>query len=615
LKRYLLSGGLAVLLGWGLTVVPAAGSQEDPVVSVQTAWSADGFRPGLRLHLAVIFDIRRGFHINADAAQLLPMEDIRLIPTQVRVKGKSAGVSIEAIRFPPAHGVAVDFSPRPLMVFSNRAIVYLTVVPDPDISAPSIRLTLETVYQACDAQVCRFPEKTVIDAALGRGAAGRPSVSMHPEVFEGLAPDLPEPFGGVDFDLFGWRFSFNPHSLWGFSLLLLTASLGGMLLNFTPCVLPLLPIKLISLSNAAENPSRCLALGFSTFGGIIAFWMVLGAVIALIAGFTATNQLFQYPVFTLAIGLIIAGMALGMFDVFALKLPGFLYRIHPSQETLKGSFVLGVLAAVLSTPCTAPFMGAAAAWAVTRDPVTVLSVFAAIGTGMALPYLALSAFPDRVARIPRSGPASIVVKQTMGLFMLAAAAYFIGSGVSALMATPPDPPPRFYWWGVTGLAAAGGLWMAYRTWRITANQLSRSLFAGLGGLIFLASVWGGLHLTDRGPIDWIYYTPQRFETAVADRKVVVMVFTAEWCLNCKALEQGVLRSEPVADMLAGDDVVPVKVDITGNNPAGKAKLKATGQLTIPLLIVYDRSGREIFRSDFYTADQIAAAVAAAREAD
>lgn len=151
--------------------------------------------------------------------------------------------------------------------------------------------------------------------------------------------------------------------------------------------------------------------------------------------------------------------------------------------------------------------------------------------------------------------------------------------------------------------AAGG-WLAYRTFQITARIKQRTFYAGIGVMIMAFSIWGAGQLTDQGLIDWVYYTPERFSEASGENKVIVMVFTAEWCLNCKALEQGVFKDPKIAALFAKDDIVPMKVDITGNNPAGKAKLKEVGALTIPLLVIFSPSGKQLFKSDFYTADQV-----------
>jgi thiol:disulfide interchange protein DsbD len=344
------------------------------------------------------------------------------------------------------------------------------------------------------------------------------------------------------------------------------------------------------------------------FLGVLVFWLVLGVMIALVSDFSATNQLFQYPVFTILVGLLIGVMATGMFGFFNVRLPNFIYMINPEQDTLKGSFGLGILAAILSTPCTAPFMGAAAAWAATQPPTTTLATFAAIGAGMALPYLVLSTKPTWVEKMPKTGPASNLIKQTMGLFMLAAAVYFIGVGLAALFANPPNPTTKFYWWPVTLLCVAAGGWLAYRTFQMTDRVKQRTIYAGIGVMIMAVSVWGAVQLTDPGPVDWVYYTPGRFSEASSENKVIVMVFTAEWCLNCKVLEQGVFKDPKIAALFAKDDIVPMKVDITGNNPAGKAKLKEVGTLTIPLLVIFSPNGKQLFKSDFYTAEQVIEAV-------
>ncbi|MEN8806335.1 MAG: cytochrome c biogenesis protein CcdA [Desulfobacterales bacterium] len=593
---------------------PAA-SQEDAsdVVSVRTAWSVDRARPGDRLACAVVLDITAGYHINADSGQIKPLVDFKPYPTRVTITSVSEGLTIDPPLYPPAHPVKVEFARDPLMVFDGRTIVYVPITFEKKGFPEKVQVNVTISYQACDNQVCLFPRQVVTAADLPVVVSNEAPQAVNQDLFVGYRLATAIGAGNsVGFSLFGWVFAINTGTGLGFLLLLFTAALGGMLLNLTPCVLPLIPIKIISLSNAVQNQARCFALGLAMFLGVFFFWLILGAAIALVSGFTATNQLFQYPLFTISVGFIIAVMAIGMCGLFSIRLPSFVYLLNPKQETLGGSFGLGILTAVLSTPCTAPFMGAAAAWAAAQHPFTTLTVFAAIGIGMALPYLLLSVFPEQICKIPRTGPASVLVKQVMGLFMLAAAAYFIGSGVSALLMTPPSPPEKGYWWAVMGFIALGGLWLAYRTIRIASKNFQRLLFVSLGVILVTSSLYGGMRLTDRGPIDWIYYTPQRFQQAIDQRQVVVMVFSAEWCLNCKALEQSVLTSASVVEQFTRKDVAPIKVDITGNNPQGKAKLQEIGHLTIPLLVVYSPAGKEIFKSDFYTVDQILAAVNKAR---
>ena len=579
------------------------------VVAVRTAWSVDRARPGDAIILAVIADIKTGFHINADARQVSPYEDFKPYPTKVTVADVSDDITIESPRYPKAIPIKVAYAAGDLMSFEGQTVIYLPIKLAETMSPGKQVIKLVLEYQACSDTTCLFPARIQFEGSLAVVEPGAGVTKTNKDLFAGFDRDPAAAASrGVKFDLFGWDFAIDVSSTFGMALLLITAGLGGMLLNFTPCVMPLIPIKIISLAHVAQDRKQCFMLGLAMFLGVLVFWVLLGALISLVSDFSATNQLFQYPVFTILVGLLIGVMATGMFGFFNVRLPNFFYMINPAQDTLKGSFGLGILAAILSTPCTAPFMGAAAAWAATQPPTTTLATFAAIGAGMALPYLVLSAKPTWVEKMPKTGPASNLIKQTMGLFMLAAAVYFIGVGVATVFAKPPNPATKIYWWPVTLFCAAAGAWLAYRTFRITARVKPRAIYAGIGVMIMALSVWGAVQLTDPGPIDWVYYTPERFAEAAGENKVIVMFFTAEWCLNCKALEHGVFKDPKIAALFQKDGMVAMKVDITGNNPAGKAKLKKVGTLTIPLLVIFSPDGKQVFKSDFYTADQVYAAV-------
>jgi thiol:disulfide interchange protein DsbD len=590
---------------------PATGLQPTAgeVVKIRTAWPVDRARPGDSIVLAIVAEIKEGFHINADAQQVKLFEDFKPYPTRVAVTDASADIAIESPRYPKAVPIKVAYAAGDLMSFEGQTVIYLPIKLEETIKPGDLKIKLVFEYQACSDTYCLFPAKINFEGSLGVVQSGTGVSKINEELFVAFDQDLAATTAGeVNFDLFGWTFTIDVSSGSGMILLLITAGFGGMLLNFTPCVLPLIPIKIISLSHVAQDRKQCFMLGLAMFLGVLVFWLALGVLIALVSDFSATNQLFQYPAFTILVGLLIGIMATGMFGFFNVRLPNYIYMINPEQDTLKGSFGLGILAAILSTPCTAPFMGAAAAWAATQPPASTLATFAAIGAGMALPYLVLSARPSWVEKMPKSGPASNLIKQIMGLLMLAAAVYFIGVGVAALFADPPNPTTKIYWWPVMLFCLAAGGWLAYRTFQITARVKLRAFYAGIGVMIMALAVWGAVQLTEQGPVEWVYYTPERFSEATSEGKVIAMVFTAEWCLNCKALEQSVFKDPKIVALFATEGIVPMKVDITGNNPAGKAKLKEVGTLTIPLLVIFSPNGKQLFKSDFYTADQVYVAV-------
>ena len=599
----------SVAVGHSSQLLLTEPAEEPDPVALAVVWSVDRARPGGSAVLAVVLSIQEGYHVIADAGQIKEVGDFKPFPTRVRPTAASAGIIAESPRYPPAVPLKADFIDGAIASFEGRAIIYLPVRIDAAVPPGRASIHLEVQFQACSATSCLMPRREALEAVLSVASTGQAPTPIHPEIF--AAWDQSPELSGVRFEVFGWGFTLDAASLGGWALLLLTAAVGGFLLNFTPCVLPLVPIKIISLSNAAVNRARCLALGLATLAGVLGFWIGLGAVVSIVSGMGATHQIFQYPAFTIGIGALIAAMAASILASRSLRLPDFLYALNPRQETLSGAFAIGVLTAVLSTPCTAPFMGAAAAWAVTQAPLTTLTVFAAIGAGMGLPYAGLAAFPGLVRRLPKTGPASEILKQTMAFFMLAAAAYFIGIGLSSLAADSAEPASPFYWWPVMAICAAGGALAGCRASRLAKSRAGRTAWLTAGILVAAAAVAGGVQLTDTGPLAWLPFTPTRFEKAVQEGNIVIVVFTAEWCLNCKALEQSVWRDPELVKLASRPGVVAMKVDLTGNNPAGRDKLREAGSLTIPLLVVYAADGRSILKSDFYTRDQVMEAIGSA----
>lgn len=607
--------GIALILtaaaAQNLPLLSQAPSEDEDPVAVATAWSVDAVHPAGSAVLAVVIDIRPGYHVMADKGQLSDVRDFKPFPTRVWVSEATEGVLSEPPVYPRATPFEVDFVDAPIMSFEGRTVIYLPIRLNLNAPGGDVFVKVGVEYQACAPTYCLMPQRAVHTAELPLAPRDAKTTSINRELFseyESRAAAGPQRL--IPFKLFGLGFALDPESPLTAAMILVLAAFGGFLLNFTPCVLPLIPIKLISLSNAAAaDRRRCLSLGLFTYAGVLAFWVALGGIVSMVSGFTSTNQLFQYPAFTIGVGLVIAVMAVGMFGVYSVRLPGAIYALNPRQETLTGALGVGVLTAVLSTPCTAPFMGTAAAWAATQQPAVTIATFSAIGAGMGLPSL-LAAFPRLVRRVPKTGPGSELLKQAMALLMLAAAAYFIGIGIGTLLSDPAAPAGRLHWWPVMILCAAAGAWTGLRAFTLSSGKRAKALWASVGAGIVVLSLYGAARLTDTGPIAWAAYTPDRLERAFKEHKTVAMIFTAEWCLNCKALEQGVWGNPELVRLVSEPSVLPIKVDLTGSNPEGRKRLQAAGSLTIPLLLVYTPDGQPIFRSDFYTADQVMVAIRA-----
>ncbi len=612
----------------------------ESVVAVSVVSAAAQVAPGADLPIAIVLTPQSGWHIwtndrafpdgvaSFDGAVLTAVRLATFSPALRIAQDEGAGwltspptesepVDVRA-QWPAYHTVRADVGEgeQNYPVFEGKTVVFVPVSVAPDAPAGPHKITFTLEFQACTSTTCVAPatvDVTVeVQVAAGAAAGSAPPLfaTFDPAYFAAIHGGSPAP-RVIEFDVFDFTFSIDPRGS-GFALLLLVAALGGLLLNFTPCVLPVIPLKIMGLARSAGNRRRCLALGTALSLGVVLFWIALGLAVALVSGFTSSSQLFHYPLFTVGVGLVVAVMAFGMCGFFSVQLPQSIAGIDFRHDTIGGSLGFGVMTAVLSTPCTAPLMGAAAAWAATQAPWVVLVVFGAIGGGMALPYIVLSALPQLVTHVPKSGPPSDVVKQTMGLLLLAAAAYFIGAGLSGWMVAPPDSPSELYWWLVSAIGVAAGLWLAWRTLRITKQFKFRAIFCTLGLAIALISGSIGVRMTDDGAIDWIPYTPERLASALSEGDGVLIDFTAEWCLNCKTLEKTVLESGSVLERLNQGGIRAIKVDLTGNNESGRALLKSFNRLTIPLVVILAPDGREVFKSDAYAPAQITRALDEAR---
>ncbi len=580
---------------------------------------------GEQFPLAVVLEHAEGFH-TWPQQDVLP-QDVAEFAIRTHIEAKASPglkATLGRVQYPEHHPAPVA-NPTgdgtiEVAAYSGVAVAFVPVSLAADAAPGAGEVSLNVKYQACNDRFCLQPQTITLTVpvevrALPAGSEAPTRPQQDPELFATFDTGVfarGAAVADVRFDVFGWSFSINPGGTGGVAVLLALAALGGLLLNFTPCVLPVIPIKILGLSQAAGDPRRCLLLGGVMSAGVVLFWLAIGAAIAFIAGFKAINTLFQNPMFPIFVGAFMLVMGAGMLGAFDIRLPNFIYMIDPSRESMPGSLGFGVMTAVLSTPCTAPFMGAAAAWAATQPPALTLATFASIGVGMALPYLVLAARPGLVKRLPRTGPASVLLKQTMGILILAVAAFFLGLGLASVSTRPPAPPTLAYWWAVGGLVALAGLWLAWRTLGVARSGPRRAVFVGLGLVLAAAGVFGAARLADRGPIAWVYYTPELAAQAAREKKVVVMDFTADWCLNCKALEAAVLHRPEIVALLGESGVVPMKVDLTADNQAGNDKLRELNWVGIPLLAVFGPGLGEPIKLDTYTVQVVKDAVARAR---
>jgi len=378
------------------------------------------------------------------------------------------------------------------------------------------------------------------------------------------------------------------------------ALLGGLLLNLMPCVFPVLSIKALSLVGHAGS-RRALAHGFAYTAGVLATFLALAALlIALQAGGALIGWGFQlqeplvvaflaYLMFVIGIWLI-GGVELGLGRVMGLGQS--LTERDGRQGGLWGSFATGLLAVLVASPCTAPFMAGAIGFALTRDAATALAVFAALGLGLALPYLALSASPWAQRRLPRPGPWMERFRQLMAFPMFATAAWLVW----VLAQQAGDRALLLVLLGFVAIALA--FWAFRLDGRVakTAGVACLALALGLGvlpGRLPAAdpgagTAGRGYEISFAGPAE--PFTPERLAGLRAEGRPVLVNMTAAWCLTCLVNESNALAGETFTAALERNDAAYLKGDWTRRDPVITDYLKSFERAGVPLYVLYPATG-------------------------
>jgi suppressor for copper-sensitivity B len=366
-------------------------------------------------------------------------------------------------------------------------------------------------------------------------------------------------------------------SLSGWLLILATAFLGGAILNLMPCVLPVLSIKLmgaIKLGGASRRTARASFLA-TTAGIITSFAVLAAAAIALKAAGTAVGwgMQFQDPVFIGLMTFVCVLFAANLWGFFEVPMPGFLGQVGGGYA---GAFGTGVFATLLATPCSAPFVGTAIAFALSRGVPEVAGVFLAMGLGLALPYMVVAVWPRLVTRLPRPGRWMRWLRIILGFALAVTAAWLLS--VMLGVAGPVGA-------GVLAALSIGlllWLWRAPPWWRPTGAAIA--IITGL----LLPVVLQGPAPPPRTAVAasvWQPFSQERLARLVADGKTVLVDVTADWCITCQANKATVLDRGEVARRL-NSDTIGLRADWTRPDPAIQAYLASFNRYGIPLNIVY-----------------------------
>ncbi len=524
-----------------------------------------------------------GWHANAN-----PPSPDYMIPTEV-VFESAEGLSAGPPAYPPAVPLKVGFEANPISVYGGTVVVRVPVTATG--AAGGAHVLKGTVrFQACNDQVCLPPSEvpfalavTVSSGPAAAGASpaadagvgGAPSADSLARPAAGPAtPAAPAPEQNR-----ALAAALARGGLWWF----LALFLGGLALNLTPCVFPMLGIT-VSVFGARkkEPPLKVVAHAVAYVLGISVTYSALGVVAALTGGLFGAAL--QSPLVNVGLGVLFVVLALSMFGLYEMQPPaGLLQRLGGADATsLVGIFISGLAVGIIAAPCVGPFVVAVLALIALRgDAWFGLQTMFALSLGLGLPYLVLAVFSNLLQSLPRSGDWMLWVKKVFGVLLVGIGLYYVLVGLA----------PAFAPWIAPLTLILGGSYLGFVDPHGSRKRGFRVLKRALGVLALVGGVASVAILRAEG-IRFEPYSEAAMQAAIAQGRPVLLEFSASWCAPCHELDRYTFTDRRVVAL--SRRYAAFKVDLTRYDaPESQAVRKRYGVTGVPEVLFFTRGGDEL----------------------
>jgi len=519
-------------------------------------------RPGGESALAVHFSLKQDWHFYASKRTAPGGMNLKIKPSPNQL------VSFSPAIFPKWHIYFDRASGKRLEVFSDSFSVYIPFVVDSN-AAGDIAVEVNFAGAACSQDRCQMFDNKLTTIIKTDAAADMSRAEFTlPQIQDVVSPATAAGIGQ------GARLSVL--------VALGLAFLAGLSLNIMPCVWPVLPIIVMRIvGQANQRKGRTVALGLAFCVGILLFFAVLAGVnivLQLVYGTVLQwGDQFRSPAFVAAMVVLLVVLALFMFDLFTIRLPGAISSSPGSVKGYTGAVGMGFLAAVLSTPCGFAILAAAFAWAQAQRLGLATLAIMVIGVGMALPYAILTSMPALLKKMPRPGRWMELFKQTVGFVLLVIA-------VKLIAALPQDRRIGVLYFSVI---VSFCIWMWFG-WVDFNTKLSRKLVIRIiAALLAVTAGWTFLRPPAEELIAWQKYDAGKIEAALAQGRPVLIDFTADWCLSCQVVEKTVYAKKEIAALIEDKGVLAIKADTTVKDyPATLALKNLYNEPAVPVSMLF-----------------------------
>ena len=555
---------------------------QNEIVKIKAYQSFDKTHPAGEFKIAIETDVEETWHINSQNPK-----DEFLIPTTVMIDD-TINFNLLKIAYPEAHDIKLGFSDTPLSVWEGKVYFGALVIAVDNLSPGKYPLIVSVEYQACNNQSCLAP--TIVADTLFIQIADKKDVvnRINQEVFNNIDLNFTQTIstddGGSD-DIS------NILEENGILLGLIFVFIGGLALNLTPCVYPLIPITIGFFGGQSEGSTkRLVMMGILFVLGLAVTYSVIGVVTSLTGALF--GALLQNPLVIIAVALILVALSLSMFGVYEFKLPDSLVaKAGGAKGGMYGAFFMGLTLGIVAAPCIGPFvLGLVTYVASKQDPFFGFIMFFVLALGLGTPYLFLAIFSGKIKNLPRAGEWMQGVEHIFGLILVGMAIYF-------LLPLLPNEAAGYILPVYMILAGVFVLFFEKKAKSVKGFQIFKTLFSVL---IISIAVYA-LIPSDTKSVAWQPYS----EEAVAEisNRGVIIDFYADWCIPCKELD-ALTFSDPEV-IKVSEEFETYKADLTETLSPEVEQLREKYKIVgVPTVLILNSKGEEVERiTGFVTAEE------------
>ena len=512
------------------------------ILTAEFVSSQSAVLAGETIDVALIVDIHHPWHVYAPVGN-----DEFTIPVTPSIFDEEKPFGVGEWIYPKADMIAVAGVDEPAAVYGGRIILRTTLAIDPDLTDP-LQIEGEVYYQACDDAQCLIPTAINFSYTLPLVEDASLRSATHTELFPKIIPqtEMATDAQAEDDEISGLVDDY------GLILTFFIIFFGGLALNLTPCVYPLIPITISFFGGQDTSKGRTFWMALAYVLGIAVTYSVLGVVAALGGGLF--GALLTNPIVLLGIAAVLVGLSLSMFGVYEFRLPtGLMTAASQSKAGIFGSFFMGLTLGIVAAPCVGPFVIGLLTYVAAKQSVILgFTMFFTLAMGLGLPYLFLAMYSSKLSSLPRSGTWMIGVRVIFGLVLIAMAIYFI------------MPLLGEYGNLVMSIFLIGsGVYLIMFDNSAEGNLGFNRIKQGIAILLVIIGTWTGIPEPERvgEGIAWEHPTSQVELDAllVSDAPIMIDVY-ADWCIPCKEMDKFTFPDAEVVKL--SKKFTAIKIDMT-----------------------------------------------------